>query len=156
MYCVYFSVIFCLFFEKTCIALKNLGFKMQFAEWIPVTLYTFLVCQKLAHWLRLQSILALWASLRYLSCCFSRVYSSFFPLMLGFSKFMAFCLLKPRILSCICHSLFVLCFQKDKKNNNELKIKLYKESNGQNKGDCLLTYEDPSAATAALEWYNGM
>lgn len=35
------------------------------------------------------------------------------------------------------------------------KLKLYKDSNGNLKGDGTVTYEDPSAASAAIEWYNG-
>ena len=42
----------------------------------------------------------------------------------------------------------------DKKNDNAKKIKLYKDSNGNNKGDALVTYLDPSAAESAIEWFN--
>ena len=46
--------------------------------------------------------------------------------------------------------------QNDRRNNRQM-VNMYKNKmTGEFKGEAMITYDDPQAAKAAIEWFNGM
>ena len=55
----------------------------------------------------------------------------------------------------VCERISALFLQHDKRNNRQ-SVNMYKNKmTGEFKGEAMITYDDPQAAKAAIEWFNG-